>query len=69
MTGWQLVRVERPTWPFSAATCRRAERTTSVDHPLRSSCARLSGESPDRTGRWPVPPGPQPDGSGWKASF
>ena len=23
-------------------------------------CARLSGGSPDRTGRWPVPPGTQP---------
>ncbi len=90
-------RGERATGPFSAATCRRAERTTVVYHSLRTWCARLSGgmgcgaravrarsawprrrsaqtsamlgrsarcdrgpvavRGPDRTGRWPVPPG------------
>ena len=93
----QLVWEERATRPFSAATCRRAERTTVVYHSLRTWCARLSGgmgcgaravrarsawprrrsvqpsamrarsthcdrgpvavRGPDRTGRWPVPPG------------
>ena len=36
-------------------TCRRVERPTAVHHSVRASCARLSGGSPDRTGRWPVP--------------
>ena len=53
-----LVWGERATRPFSAATCRRVGRTTVVHISVRASCARLSGGSPDRTGRWPVPPGP-----------
>ena len=60
----QLVWVERATRPFSAATCRRVERTTITHHSVRAWCARLLGGSPDRTGRWPVPPGTQPNGSG-----
>ena len=64
-----LVRGERPTWPCSAATCRRVERTTRVHHSVRASCARLSGGSPDRTGRWPVPHGPQLHGAGSEAPY
>ena len=44
------VGVERPTWPFSAPTCRRGERTAAYRKFERVSCARLSGGSP-------VPPG------------
>ena len=32
-------------------------------------CARLSGGSPDRTGRWPVPPGTGPHRSGLEVSL
>ena len=59
-----MVQVERSTWPFSAATCRRVGRTTVVHHSVRASGVRLSGESPDRTGRWPVPPGTELHGFG-----
>jgi squalene-hopene/tetraprenyl-beta-curcumene cyclase len=51
--------VERPTWPFSAATCRRALAKNVADANVKRVRRRLSGESPDRTGRWPVPPGTQ----------
>jgi hypothetical protein len=41
----QQLRVNRPTWPFSATTCRRVERTGTAHHSVKSLCARLSGYS------------------------
>jgi hypothetical protein len=48
--------VERPTWPFWAATCRPAVRTAAPHPSAAATCVRRSGGSPDRTGQWPVPP-------------
>ncbi len=51
-----LVLVERPTWPFVAATCRHVGRKQAAHHCVNAPRVRLAGESPARTGRWPVPP-------------
>ena len=42
----QSVWMERPTWPFSAATCRRVERAGTLHHSVNSTHARQSGWKP-----------------------
>ena len=44
--------VERPTWPFSAATCRRGWASGTPHHSVRSgrSALRRVGRPPQRAG-------------------
>ncbi len=51
-------RVERATGPFCRATRPTAVRTTRALNGERSSCVRLGGRLPPRTGGSPVPPRP-----------
>jgi len=43
-------RVERPTWPFSAATCRRVERTAMAHHWVRGVSRPCGSLDPSTAG-------------------
>ena len=54
----QLVWVERPTWPFAAATCRRAGRTETAHHlvggVVRSANCIVPAQRLSENGVWPL---------------